>query len=213
MPRVSQEHLDARRRQILDAARVCFVRNGFHMTSMQDILREADLSAGAVYRYFRSKDEIIKAIAGSALEEFTSSYDELLAEATDLTLNGGIDGLIDTMSRYHRTHDLPKLIVTVWGEAMRSPELAAMYGLFTERLRSLLTTGGERLEKAGQLPEGMTPDGFARVVIGVLQGNILQMALMDADPEVFRTNLHALLAAATAPARPKGAVVGPQEQQ
>jgi TetR/AcrR family transcriptional regulator, transcriptional repressor of aconitase len=30
---------------------------------MQDILREADLSAGAVYRYFRSKEELIVAIA------------------------------------------------------------------------------------------------------------------------------------------------------
>ncbi|KUJ70026.1 hypothetical protein ACZ90_06595 [Streptomyces albus subsp. albus] len=213
MPRVSQEHLDARRRQILDAARVCFVRNGFHATSMQDILREADLSAGAVYRYFRGKDDIIKAIASTALEEFNDAFDDLLAEATDLTLNGGIDGLIDTMGHYHRTQDLPKLIVTVWGEAVRSPELAAMYGLFTGRLRELLAAAGERLRAAGRLPEGMTPDGFARVVFGALQGNILQMALLDADPAVFRANLHALLAAATAPARPKGAVVGPEDQQ
>jgi AcrR family transcriptional regulator len=35
---------------------------GFHATSMQDLLREANLSAGAVYRYFKSKDEIIAAI-------------------------------------------------------------------------------------------------------------------------------------------------------
>jgi TetR/AcrR family transcriptional regulator, transcriptional repressor of aconitase len=69
MPSVSQEHLDARRRQILDAARRCFVRNGFHATSMQDVLAEANLSAGAVYRYFRGKDEIIAAIAGEALAE------------------------------------------------------------------------------------------------------------------------------------------------
>jgi AcrR family transcriptional regulator len=69
MPRVSQAHLDARRRQILDAARRCFVRNGFHATSMQDVLAEANLSAGAVYRYFRGKDEIIAAIAGEVVAE------------------------------------------------------------------------------------------------------------------------------------------------
>ena len=58
MPRVTQEHLDARRRQILDAARRRFIKNGFHATSMQDVLTEADLSAGAVYRYFASKSDL-----------------------------------------------------------------------------------------------------------------------------------------------------------
>ena len=50
MPKVSEEHLDARRRQIVDAAIVCFVRKGFHRATMQDICREAGLSAGAVDR-------------------------------------------------------------------------------------------------------------------------------------------------------------------
>ena len=66
MARVSQAHLDARRRQILDGAARCFARNGFHATSMQDVLRESGLSAGAVYRYFASKEEIVAAIAGEA---------------------------------------------------------------------------------------------------------------------------------------------------
>ena len=57
MPRVSDEHLAARRQQILDAARACFLRNGFHATSMQDVIGEAGLSVGAVYRYFKSKNE------------------------------------------------------------------------------------------------------------------------------------------------------------
>ncbi|TML76063.1 MAG: helix-turn-helix transcriptional regulator, partial [Actinobacteria bacterium] len=37
MPRVSDEHLDARRRQIIDAAIVCFARDGFHRATMQDV--------------------------------------------------------------------------------------------------------------------------------------------------------------------------------
>ncbi len=68
MARVSQEHLDARRRQILDGAAVCFARNGFHATSMQDVLKAVDLSAGAVYRYFSGKEELIAAIAAEVLE-------------------------------------------------------------------------------------------------------------------------------------------------
>src|SRR5919197_5412070 len=63
MPRVSEAHLERRRRQILDAARVCFIRKGFYETSMQDVFRESGLSAGAVYSYFKSKDDLVKAIA------------------------------------------------------------------------------------------------------------------------------------------------------
>ncbi len=63
MPKVTNQYKDARRDQILSAARRCFLRNGFHATSMQDLFAEAGLSSGAAYRYFASKDDMIVAIA------------------------------------------------------------------------------------------------------------------------------------------------------
>src|SRR3954463_9130689 len=63
VPRVSEDHVLARRQQILTAARTCFLSKGLHNTSMQDLIQEAGLSVGAVYRYFKSKNEIINAIA------------------------------------------------------------------------------------------------------------------------------------------------------
>src|SRR4051794_12312971 len=49
MPKVSVEHEQMRRQQILDAALTCFGRRGYHATSMEDIVREAGLSIGAIY--------------------------------------------------------------------------------------------------------------------------------------------------------------------
>src|SRR5260370_17032628 len=63
MPKVSEEYRQARRAQILAAARGCFIRQGFQETSMADLLAEAGLSSGAVYNYFSSKEEMIVAIA------------------------------------------------------------------------------------------------------------------------------------------------------
>ena len=68
VPRVSEAHLAARRQQILDAARTCFLRNGFHQTSMQDVISEAGLSVGAVYRYFPSKNDLITALAEQVID-------------------------------------------------------------------------------------------------------------------------------------------------
>src|SRR5690606_6028432 len=67
MPRVSEEHLERRRQQILDAAQLCFARKGFFDTSMQDVFTESGMSAGAVYRYFKSKNEIVAALASQTV--------------------------------------------------------------------------------------------------------------------------------------------------
>jgi AcrR family transcriptional regulator len=63
MPRVTEEHLEARRKQIIDSAAECFIEKGFKKTSMRDIFRATKLSPGAVYNYFPSKDKIVEAIA------------------------------------------------------------------------------------------------------------------------------------------------------
>src|SRR5271156_4654230 len=63
VPKVSQAYLDARRSEILDAAIICFSRDGFHRTTMQDIVKQSKLSPGAIYNYFAGKQEIIEAIA------------------------------------------------------------------------------------------------------------------------------------------------------
>jgi AcrR family transcriptional regulator len=61
MARVTQAHIDARREEILTAARRLFLQHGFPSVTMQDIAREAGLSAGAIYRYYPSKDELVRA--------------------------------------------------------------------------------------------------------------------------------------------------------
>ncbi len=61
MPKVTEEYLDTRRQQIMAAAYRCFAKKGFHQATMRDIYAEAGLSAGAIYHYFRSKEEIIEA--------------------------------------------------------------------------------------------------------------------------------------------------------
>src|SRR5271170_18844 len=69
MPRISEEKRQARRDQILAASWRCFSRRGIHSTSMEEIIREADLSFGAVYLYYKSKEELILAAFSAAFEE------------------------------------------------------------------------------------------------------------------------------------------------
>jgi AcrR family transcriptional regulator len=73
MPKVDQAHLDSRRQQILEAARVRFTEQGFAGTSMADVVEQAGLSTGAIYRYFVSKDELVVAVCEEASSAFPTA--------------------------------------------------------------------------------------------------------------------------------------------
>ena len=61
-PKISEEYLEDRRNQILDATVVTFSRKGLHQTTIENIRMAADLSRGAVYHYFKTNEEIIDGI-------------------------------------------------------------------------------------------------------------------------------------------------------
>jgi AcrR family transcriptional regulator len=63
MPRVSQDHLDARRRQILDGARTCFARHGYEGATVRKLEHATGLSRGSIFHHFRDKDSLFLALA------------------------------------------------------------------------------------------------------------------------------------------------------
>jgi len=54
--------INARRDQIIAAARLCFRKHGFHGAGMAEIAKTSQLSVGQIYRYFANKDAIIEEI-------------------------------------------------------------------------------------------------------------------------------------------------------
>src|SRR3954465_2428801 len=63
MPRVSQDHLDARRHQILDGARACFARYGYEGATVRRLEEATGLSRGAIFHHFRDKESLFLALA------------------------------------------------------------------------------------------------------------------------------------------------------
>ncbi len=67
MPKVSDEHKDAVRRRIIDAALTCLERNGFQDVTTRELLSEAGLSTGTFYNYFPSKEHLYETLAEELL--------------------------------------------------------------------------------------------------------------------------------------------------
>ena len=63
MPKVSDEHREAVRSKLLQAAARCLARKGYEATTTRDIAAEANVSAGTLYNYFPSKEALIEALA------------------------------------------------------------------------------------------------------------------------------------------------------
>ncbi len=59
---ITDSEARARRATILVAARSCFLNFGFQKTAFEDIARRANLSRTLLYRIFKDKDEIYRAV-------------------------------------------------------------------------------------------------------------------------------------------------------
>lgn len=68
MPKRSDEYMAARRNHILDAALQCYVELGFERMAVADICKAAGISMGALYKHFKTKRDIMLALADRALE-------------------------------------------------------------------------------------------------------------------------------------------------
>ncbi|WP_344390678.1 TetR/AcrR family transcriptional regulator [Streptomyces vastus] len=208
MARVTQEHLDARRRQILDGAALCFARNGFHATSMQDVLKEVDLSAGAVYRYFSGKNELIKAIVTEVLAEVREGFeaaarqspppppDELVGRVMGSVIEGRV-GMI-----HNGEFVYPRLIIQVWAETMRNEELSAVFHDGFGSVRAAWMKVVQGYQDAGMMRDDVPAESVARTMIATAQGFVAQMAVFGTAPvEVLQEGLQGLMSMGNPDAR------------
>ncbi|MFF4274549.1 TetR/AcrR family transcriptional regulator [Streptomyces sp. NPDC001536] len=200
MARVSQEHLDARRRQILDGAAICFARNGFHATSMQDVLKEVDLSAGAVYRYFSGKEELIAAVVAEVLGSVRGAFEEASRQSPPPPPDDLVTLVLGRTlaARENLTVDgepaFPRLVIQVWAETLRNKELAAVLHDGYAGVRQAWTRIVEGYQDAGMMRADVHPDHVARTMIAVAVGFLAQQSLFGPAPvEILRDGLRALM--------------------
>ena len=89
MPRVSQDQLDARRSEILAAARSCFARYGYEGATVRRLEEATGLSRGAIFHHFRDKDSLFLAVA----------EDDAATMAETVARNGLVQVMRDLLDR------------------------------------------------------------------------------------------------------------------
>lgn len=180
MPKVTEAHSAARRQQIIDAAYRCFAHKGFHQATMRDIYTEANLSPGAVYHYFDSKDAIIQANFEFDYQRSLALFESALAHENPL------QALHDLISFFFRglesaaELDAPRVNVQGWGEALVNPPILATMRQGIEFYLNALTQLVRKAQAAKQLDQTIDPQAVGRVLLSLYYGLELQKALNKA---------------------------------
>jgi AcrR family transcriptional regulator len=187
MARVTREHVDARRDQIVSAAWACFGRRGYHETTMQEIADEAGISAGAIYRYYPSKEAVLQAIAERALESDARLIGDARAHAEEpidaLELLGA---LVVTNFRAPDFPERASVLIGLRPELLRSRKLKRMTKENVDLLREGIATLMADAQKKGQLLPELDPESLAVVSLALYEG-LRTLSLVDEEhfrPEV-----------------------------
>lgn len=145
MPRLSQQEMDTRRREIIAAAGRCFARKGIQATTMREIFAEAGMSAGAVYNYFKTKDELIAAgIRDSADENIAALRGASDAAGRPLEFRELIERFLsdlDASRRDGRARSTPM----IHAEVSVKPDLLKM---FQEGRRQIRLAAREKVQES-----------------------------------------------------------------
>ena len=109
MPKVSEEHLEARRAQILAGARRAFSKYGYDGATVARLEEETGLSRGAIFHYFPGKKALFIALSVDVNSRFV-----------DLLVGGGLDEAIRAIA--HEDPEFVGVLLEVQGRLRHDEE-------------------------------------------------------------------------------------------
>ena len=211
MPRVSAQHEQEVRERIVHAATRVFSERGFHRATMQDIVRASGLSVGAIYTYFRSKDDLILAGCDLITDQEMSELARRLAPVQGFRerLAVAVGFMFDQIEVESWQLGSTRLLALAWAEADTSPAIREM--LLRRRREIHGVTVGLLQEgiAQGEFPAWMDIDRVAAALGALLDGVVLQSIeegagyrRSEAERRILAV-IELVIAAAAAPAGPR----------
>ena len=180
MPRITEERREARREQVLEAARACLEERGLEAVSMEMIIARSGLSTGAVYGYFKGKDEIISAVVTEGTAAMAADLAPVLRNPEPPPLPELMAQVLRTMANFGRHKgDVDRLLASIhgWSHSQTDPQLKAATRASYSGLRKLFADAVKRWQAAGTFDANADPDDMAQLLTSITLGFVAQRAL------------------------------------
>ncbi len=164
-----------RRDQIINALFRCLAEKGHESVTVKDIAREADLHYGVIHYYFKSKDDIVSALAGSIVEK----YDRLLTERTQSSRSASkrllraLDFLVDEFIFNRRLNRVfYNLVQMAFENDTIRAALRRQLRIYRRRITEVVQEGIE----SGEFKR-RDAAASARLIVALLEGMALQWVI------------------------------------
>ncbi|HEY66092.1 MAG TPA: TetR/AcrR family transcriptional regulator [Caldilineae bacterium] len=166
-----------RRTQILQAAMACFARQGYHRTTMDDIVHESGLSKGSLYWYFKSKKDLFLAIIDAWISDINRTLQEL-SQMEEMTWTDRLRRAAELIAMdIAKQRDFASLTMEFWAEMQQDEQvrerLVRIYNETLDVLQRFIAAG----IKAGEF-RPIDPRAAAAVLIAAFDGMMLQWSMM-----------------------------------
>lgn len=148
---------------------------------MRDIYEEANLSAGAVYHYFESKEQIIQASFAFDYQRSHDLFESAIASSDPIK---ALEELIEFLFKGLKgaaALGAGRVNVQGWGEALINPEIQKTVHEVTDYYSNALSRIITRAQEVDQLAKSLDPLSLSRLLISLYYGLELQLAL---DPQL-----------------------------
>jgi AcrR family transcriptional regulator len=181
VPRITDERREARSEQVLEAARACLQEHGLEAVSMEMIIARSGLSTGAVYGYFKGKDQIINAVITDGTAAMAEDLAPILTNPEPPPLPEFVEQVLRAVVRFgrHKKGDIDRLLVSLhgWSHSQSDPALKAATRASYSSLRKLFAGAVRRWQAAGTFDATADPEGVAELLTSITLGFVAQRAL------------------------------------
>lgn len=181
MPKIAPEAMEERRTQIVAAALRVFASKGLSKVTLRDVFREAGMSAGAVYNYFQSKDDIIFAVTEAGLANALPAFADLDPERP-ITVDDVVAFFFERLIAEKDTH-APRVDVMILAEALSNPDVARAVVTFRAAIRQALIPLVEMRQASDPGWAGLPAPVVAEVLYAAYQGLIVSASLGE-EPDI-----------------------------
>jgi AcrR family transcriptional regulator len=186
LPKLKPEELESRRQEIVDAARTCFLRSGFHRTTTDEICREASITPGGLYHYFGGKDEIIAAVIQQSATDVVNRLQTMLDEAGDMrSAFGQIASFFIESMQDPSIDNATRLDIEIWAEALKNEKLyqISQEGWATRR-RTMEMIVRKNAEEGLYSMKEIDTKGLSSLLVAMLVGMRLGKVLWQDDFDI-----------------------------